>query len=121
MFNNTSSVLPFFSEQKLGVILPLSEKVLSSDDIDKKIEKVKLHIEHLFAQLPDHGGKRSRIVHRSIRDQISLSSDKIELLQKAKAAIPLNTITSTPTPISENTGSVIAGMKIKFIDYYAQP
>jgi hypothetical protein len=91
MSNNTSKVLPYSSGQMTGVILSHSEKVLSAQDLDKKIEKAKGQIEHLTAQLPHrntHGGKGFRAKKISLQDQISLISDRLTMLQMAKAAIP---------------------------------
>jgi hypothetical protein len=89
MFNNTSKVLPY-SGQTVGVILPHSEKILNAQDLDKKITKVKGHIEHLTAQQPHrntHGGKAFRAKRISLQNQIALASDRLHLLQSAKATI----------------------------------
>jgi hypothetical protein len=97
MYNNTSKILPSWFQDCLhlpqalcGVVLPHSDKLLSAQDIDKKIENTKKHIFHLTQQLPNratHGGKRFRARVISLQDQISLSTQKFELLQMAKTTL----------------------------------
>lgn len=92
MLNNTSKILPYTQPDSLmsGVILPHSDKVLSSSDIDKKIEKTKSHISHLNGSLAHrntHGGKRFRAKNISIKDLISSASKRLVLLESAKTVI----------------------------------
>lgn len=81
MFNNRSQILTYSS----GFVLPHSEKVFSFQEIDKKIEKARKHVEHLTAKLPQrstHGGKAFRAKKISLQDQISVASDRLALLKK---------------------------------------
>ncbi len=92
IFNNTSKILPYTQPDSLmnGVILPHSDKVLSSSDIDKKVEKTKSHISYLsggLAHRNTHGGKSFRAKNISIKDQISSASKRLELLESAKTII----------------------------------
>lgn len=89
MYNDTTRVLPYSSGQMVGVILPHSEKILSSQDLDRKIAKEKGHIERLSSQLHQaHGGKALRSRRISLQNQIFLASDRLTLLQVAKTAVP---------------------------------
>lgn len=84
MFNNTSTVLSHSSGQMTGVILPYSEKVLSSQDIDNRIEKAKGYLEYLTARLSHrniHGGKAL------LQKAKTLTSDRLTMLQMAKTLI----------------------------------
>ncbi|MGD2169620.1 MAG: hypothetical protein PVI40_05225 [Chlamydiota bacterium] len=114
MYNNTSRVLPYSSGQITGVILPRSEKILTYQDVDFRIEKVKKQIQHLTAQLPQrktHGGKAFRAKKISLQQQISLASDRLNLLQTAKATIPKaqsTTLTKESSMIKMATSTAFA-------------
>lgn len=102
MFNNTSKILPYTMPDSLmnGVILPRSDKVLFACDIDKKIERARSQIDHLNQSLSHrntHGGKAFRARNISIRDQISSASERMKLLQLAKASITELDKQSKPT------------------------
>lgn len=123
MFNNTSRVKLYTYEQSTWVILPMSERVLSSEEIDKKIEKMKSHISHLSALSHNktHGGKRFRAVQISLHNQMSSAKDRLNLLLIAKAAFPLKTVAavaSATNPVGPS--GWFAGTKIKIIDTYEQ-
>ena len=84
---NTSKVSLFFAE---GVILPHSGKVLTLQDIDKKISKMKGHIAHLDGQLSErqtHGGKGFRTRQISLLDQRAIASSRLDLLQQAESIL----------------------------------
>lgn len=107
MYNNTSKILPFYSQNSpniCGVILPHSDKILGSQDIDKKIESVKKHIAFMTQKLSHrntHGGKRFRAREISSQDQISISRIKLELLQMAKTTITKVNIVAPKREVSE--------------------
>ncbi len=91
MFNSTSKIVVSTSQndQINGVILPRSNKLLSSDELDKKIEKTRSHILYLAKQVPErntHGGKNFRVHQASVHDQISTACKRLNLLQAAKLA-----------------------------------
>ena len=89
--NNTAKILPYSSGSLYGVILPHSEKVLTSSDLDKKIEKTRHHIEHLngsIASRKTHGGRHFRDRKISILTQVDIANKKLELYEKAKTLVP---------------------------------
>jgi len=89
--NNTSKILPHSSPLLSGVMLPHSEKVLTASDLDKKIQKLRHHIEHLngsIAHRKTHGGRHFRDRKISIQNQIDLANQKLNLYEKAKTIIP---------------------------------
>lgn len=92
MYNNTSKIMLYTTAgaQVTGVILPHSNNVCNLEAITRKIEETTKHIMHLTHQLPhrsSHGGKRSRERIVSIKDQILLASQKLDLLIKAKVIL----------------------------------
>ncbi len=102
MFNNTSKILPHTMPDSLmnGVILPYSDKVLFARDIEKKIERARSQAGHLNQSLPHRktpGGKAFRARKISIRDQVSSISERMKLLQLAKASITELDKQSKPT------------------------
>lgn len=88
LFNDTSKVIHIHSEVGMsGVILPYSSRLLIESDINKKIKKIKNHIDHLFkaqSHRNTHGGKRFRTRQILLRDQIDFSSKRLMLLKSAK-------------------------------------
>ena len=90
MYNNTTRIVPYVTSLITGVILPHSDNVLNAQNLEKKILKARAHINHLTAKTPNkgsHGGKRFRAKRISIQNQISDASQRLNVLQMAKAAI----------------------------------
>ncbi len=89
MFNSTSGILPYASPDYsvTGFILPHSDKVLTSEDIDRKIKRTEERIVKLTQGMPHrntHGGKSFRAEKRAAQDQVSLASQRLKLLNRAK-------------------------------------
>ena len=91
-FNNSSHSLLWeyldagSSVKKQGVVLPHSEKILTLDDICRKILSTNNHKNHLTAQLSNRftdGGKRLRSKKVSISNQILQATERLGILKKA--------------------------------------
>jgi hypothetical protein len=96
-FNNTAKVLPFSRGLMVGVILPHSEKILSEKEIDAKIQTAKGEIDYLtnsLASRTTHGGARYRARQISIKSQIGLANERLELLTSAKKVIETEKISA---------------------------
>ncbi len=93
MYNCTSKILSYRSPEHLvsGVVLPYSDTVLTTSDIDKKIETKLAQIAHLTQRISKggtHGGKRLRAQRISLQEQIFLTSQRLKLLKLAKNSMP---------------------------------
>lgn len=111
MYNSTSKVLPYSAGKMKGVILPGSSKVLNSTDIDNKIKSIISHIEHLNGQLSHrstHGGKAYRRKQQAIKNQESLATKQLDLLQIAKTAIPKASAVEAMLATAAATASMVS-------------
>ncbi len=84
MYNNISKIRLYSMTE---VILPYSEKPLNPENIDEKITTLSNHIAHLNSQLSQrktHGGKGFRAKKSSLQNQISLATNRLNLLLKAQ-------------------------------------
>ena len=92
LYNNTSKLVLHYSlygdGDIEGITLPRSDKVLLEADIDARIAKAKVEIDHLTNRLAHrvkHGGKRFRARQISIKDQRELCTARLKELESAKA------------------------------------
>lgn len=107
VFNNSSSPVASCQNQTNFVLLPHSDKLLSRQDIDKKITKIEGHISKLSAAQAHrrtHGSKGFRSRQISLQAQIDTSNERMAMLKLAKDLL------RDPDPLPGSWYSFIRGI-----------